>query len=72
VDYRFAGKRETFAVGICPQLSLKEARECRYESKRQLSEGGRPTLAKKGANEGERDLGWSFKKYPMKDKRGSD
>ncbi len=46
MDYRFSGKRKTYAIGIYPQVSLKEARECRYEAKRQLSEG-LPKLAKK-------------------------
>ena len=26
-DYRFAGKRKTLALGIYPEVSLKEARE---------------------------------------------
>ena len=47
MDYRFAGKRKTFAVGIFPQVSLKEARECRYEARRQLSEGIDPSHQKK-------------------------
>ena len=37
MDCRFAGKRKTFAIGIFPQVSLKEAREYRYEAKRELS-----------------------------------
>jgi hypothetical protein len=39
MDYRFSGKRKTYAIGIYPQVSLEEARECRCEAKRQLSEG---------------------------------
>ena len=26
-DYRFSGKRKTFALGVYPEISLKEARE---------------------------------------------
>ena len=47
MDYRFAGKRKTYAIGIFPQVSLKEARECRYEARRQLSEGVDPSQQKK-------------------------
>ena len=29
MDYRFAGKRRTYAIGVYPQVTLKEARERR-------------------------------------------
>ena len=39
MDYRFSGKRKTYALGVFPIVSLKEAREGRYEARRLLSEG---------------------------------
>ena len=47
MDYRFAGKRKTFAIGVYPQVSLKQAREHRYEAKKLLSEGLDPNQQKK-------------------------
>ena len=39
LDYRFGGKRKTLAIGVYPQVSLKEAREKRFEAKKLLSDG---------------------------------
>jgi len=47
MDYRFAGKRLTYAFGVYPQVSLKEARDRRYEARRLLSEGIDPNQVKK-------------------------
>lgn len=47
LDYRFAGRRKTYAIGVYPQVSLKEAREHRYEAKKLLSEGLDPNQQKK-------------------------
>ena len=42
MDYRFADKRKTLALGAYPAVSLKEARKKREEARRQLGEGIRP------------------------------
>jgi integrase len=47
MDYRFAGKRKTYAIGIFPQVSLKEARERRYDARKKLSDGLDPNQEKK-------------------------
>lgn len=47
MDYRFAGKRKTFAIGVFPQVSLKEARDRRYEARKMLSDGLDPSQEKK-------------------------
>ncbi len=46
-DYRFAGKRKTLALGIYPDVSLKEAREAHYEAKKQIQKGIDPGQVKK-------------------------
>ena len=47
MDYRFAGKRKTFAIGVFPQVSLKEARDRRYEARKMLSDGLDPSQEKR-------------------------
>ncbi|MDR2884320.1 MAG: tyrosine-type recombinase/integrase [Deferribacteraceae bacterium] len=47
LDYRFAGKRKTLALGVYPEISLKEAREKRDEAKKLISEGKDPSEIKK-------------------------
>ncbi|MEQ9462311.1 MAG: integrase arm-type DNA-binding domain-containing protein [Haliea sp.] len=46
-DYRFAGKRKTLAVGVFPDISLKEAREAHYEAKKQIQKGIDPGQVRK-------------------------
>jgi len=41
-DYRFHGKRKTLALGVYPEVSLKDARKKRDEAKFQLTEGNDP------------------------------
>jgi integrase-like protein/Arm domain-containing DNA-binding protein len=41
-DYRFQGKRKTLALGVYPEVSLKDARKKRDEAKFQLTEGNDP------------------------------
>jgi len=41
-DYRFHEKRKTLALGVYPEVSLKQAREKRDEAKRQLTDGSDP------------------------------
>ena len=47
LDYRFAGKRKTYAMGVYPQVSLKQARESRFKAKMLLSEGKDPSQIKR-------------------------
>jgi hypothetical protein len=42
LDYRFAGKRKTFAIGVFPLVSLKSARESRHEAKKIVGRRRRP------------------------------
>ena len=46
-DYRFAGKRKTFALGVFPEVSLKEARDAHYEAKKQIQKGIDPGQVRK-------------------------
>lgn len=47
MNYRFADKSKTLALGVYPYISLKEAREKRDEAKKQLREGLDPSFEKK-------------------------
>ncbi|MBF0454062.1 MAG: integrase arm-type DNA-binding domain-containing protein [Magnetococcales bacterium] len=47
MDYRFAGKRKTIAIGVYPTVRLKDARVKRDESKRLLADGVDPIAIKK-------------------------
>jgi len=38
-DYRFSGKRKTLALGVYPEVSLKEAREKHQDARKELSKG---------------------------------
>ena len=48
-DYRFAGKRKTLALGVYPEIRLKEAREKHEDLRRLLAEGIDPIEYKKQA-----------------------
>jgi integrase len=47
LDYRFAGKRKTLALGVYPDVSLKEARIKRDDAKKMLENGVDPSHFKK-------------------------
>jgi integrase len=47
LDYRFAGKRKTLALGVYPDTSLKQARDRRDTAKRQLADGIDPSITRK-------------------------
>ena len=47
IDYRFEGKRKTLALGVYPDISLKDARDRRDEARKKLAHGVDPSLAKK-------------------------
>lgn len=49
LDYRFAGKRRTLALGIYPAITLASARARRDEARSALANGIDPGLAKKAA-----------------------
>lgn len=45
--YRFNGKEKTLALGVYPEVSLKDARSKRDESRKSLADGNDPSLIKK-------------------------
>lgn len=47
MDYRFADKRKTLALGVYPEVSLAKARKRRIEAREQLAEGIDPGEAKR-------------------------
>lgn len=47
MDYRFAGKRKTLALGVYPAVTLAQARKRREEAKAQLAEGTDPSITKR-------------------------
>ena len=47
LDYRFAGKRKTLAIGVYPDVALSEARERREEARKVLANGADPGDIKK-------------------------
>ncbi|MGL5522689.1 MAG: tyrosine-type recombinase/integrase [Aeromonas veronii] len=47
LKYRHGGKEKTLALGVYPEVSLKEARAKRDEARRQIAEGVDPGLVKK-------------------------
>jgi integrase len=48
MDYRFAGKRKTLALGTYPEVSLVKARKRRESARELLADGIDPSTAKKG------------------------
>ncbi len=47
LDYRFAGKRKTLALGVYPETTLKEAREKREAARKLIMDGVDPNENKK-------------------------
>jgi len=47
LDYRFAGKRKTLALGVYPDVKLVEAREKRNEARKMIANGIDPSQARK-------------------------
>ncbi len=47
MDYRYAGKRKTLALGVYPEIGLKKARERRDEARRLLCDGIDPGQRRK-------------------------
>jgi integrase len=52
-DYRFEGKRKTLALGVYPDVSLKEARDKRDNARRQIAQGIDPGVQKKATKTAE-------------------
>ncbi|CAK0764299.1 hypothetical protein CCP3SC5AM1_370007 [Gammaproteobacteria bacterium] len=48
-DYRFDGKRKTLALGVYPDVTLKDARAKRDEARKGIADGIDPSEAKKAA-----------------------
>lgn len=46
MNYRFAGKQKTLAIGVYPEISLREARRKRDDAKEQLAKDTDPSLIK--------------------------
>lgn len=49
IAYRFGGLQKTFAVGVYPEIGLKNAREARDATRRTLAQGKDPLEVKKAA-----------------------
>jgi integrase len=47
MDYRFAGKRKTLALGVYPAVSLEEARQGREKARKLLAQDTDPSTAKR-------------------------
>ncbi len=47
LNYRFAGKQKTLALGVYPEVSLSAARKKREKAREQLAEGIDPSAAKR-------------------------
>ncbi len=47
LNYSFAGKQKTLALGVYPEITLKDAREKRDEARKLLQEGIDPSAAKR-------------------------
>ena len=62
LDYRFAGKRKTLALGVYPDVTLAKARERRDDARKLLTNDTDPSLVmavKKRAD-------WKPPKIPLK------
>ena len=47
MDYRFAGKRKTLALGVYPAVSLAQARSARDKAREELAQGIDPSITKR-------------------------
>lgn len=62
-DFTFNGKRKSMSFGIYPEVSLKEAREIKENTKKLLSEGTDPIIEKKRSM---RDIETTFERIAEK------
>ncbi|PCJ34014.1 MAG: integrase, partial [Cellvibrionales bacterium] len=56
LKYRINGKEKLLAIGIYPLISLKEAREKRFEAKKQIAQGIDPNDHKKAKKRAQREI----------------
>ncbi len=49
LDYRYGGKRKTLALGVYPEVGLREARRRRQAARAQLKSGQDPAMMRKAA-----------------------
>ena len=47
LKYRFAGKEKTLALGVYPEITLKQAREKRDHARKQIADGIDPAISRK-------------------------
>ncbi|MGH8580654.1 MAG: tyrosine-type recombinase/integrase [Gammaproteobacteria bacterium] len=52
LDYRFQGKRQTLALGVYPTVTLKDARERRYQARKLLASRINPADVRKAEKRG--------------------
>lgn len=55
MDYRFADKRKTLALGVYPEVSLAKARQRREKAREQLADGIDPSIAKRAEKQAKAD-----------------
>lgn len=55
MDYRFADKRKTLALGVYPEVSLAKARQRREKAREQLADGIDPSIAKREGKQAKAD-----------------
>ena len=55
MDYRFADKRKTLALGVYPEVSLAKARQRREKAREQLADGIDPSIAKREEKQAKAD-----------------
>ena len=60
MDYRFSGKRKTLALGVYPDVGLKEARERRDEARKQRGAGIDPGEARKAMKASQAEIASTF------------
>jgi integrase len=60
LDYRFSGKRKTLALGVYPDVGLKEARERRDEARKQRGAGIDPGEARKAMKASQTEIASTF------------
>ncbi len=65
LDYRFGGKRKTLALGVYPEVSLREARKRRADAKALLAEGRDPAAARKTGKAGKPRPGGDEQAYAL-------
>ena len=54
--YRFGGAQKTFAIGVYPEVGLKDAREACQTARKILAQGQDPSRVKKAAKEAQNEI----------------